>query len=264
MTAIVKVCSLVSLMQSSPAYERPQSFKPLPTPAWFSAAYVRDVYTRINKLKAAVTSIYGTILKIYSTKKVCEKFQGLAASTASWATNIGNERGEIVQSVLTSSESAISLKKMAEGLMARYERAEQPPPTVLYTDRDCCSATGSSKYKELFGKWPKLEVRLDIWHFMRRLAVAVTSEAHPFDGVFMARLSAAIFEWDESDYSLLCSAKRGELLRSGVRDPSDSAVRDAITKDELAKHCRRRTRGVAKPKKTSRPCYWRSPQPLTH
>lgn len=41
----------------------------------------------------------------------------------------------------------------------------------------------------------------------------------------MARLSAAIFEWDESDYSLLCKAKRGELIQSGVKDPSDSAVR---------------------------------------
>lgn len=130
-------------------------------------------------LKAAATSVYGTILKIDSTKKICKKLQGLAANKASWATNVGNKRGEIVQSVLTSSESAVSLKKLADGLMSRYEKAGQTAPAVLYTDRDCCSSDGSSKYKELFGKWPNLEVCLDIWHFMRRLAVAVTSESHP-------------------------------------------------------------------------------------
>ena len=185
-------------MQRLPVYERPPAFKRLPTATWFLAAYVRDVYARIKELKAAATSIYGTILKIDSTKKVTKKLQGLAASTASWATNIGNERGEIVLSILTSSEAAVSLKKMTDGLMLRFEKARQPPPAVLYTDRDC------SKYKDLFAKWPNLEVHLDIWHFMRRLAVAVTSESHPLYGVFMARLSAAIFEWDESDYSLSC------------------------------------------------------------
>ena len=199
---------VLSMMQPLPVYERPPSFKRLPTAAWFRLTYVRDVYSRIDVLKAAATSVYGTILKIDSTKKICKKLQGLAANKASWATNVGNERGEIVQSVLTSSESAVSLKKLADGLMSRYEKAGQTAPAVLYTDRDCCSSDGSSKYKELFGKWPNLEVCLDIWHFMRRLAVAVTSESHPLYGVFMARLSAAIFEWDEGDYNLLCSAKR--------------------------------------------------------
>lgn len=195
---------VLALLQRLPVYERPPAFKRLPTAAWFLAAYVRDVYVRVNELKAAATSIYGMILKIDSTEKVTKKLQGLAASTASWATNIGNERGEIVLSILTSSEAAVSLKKMADGLMLRFEKAGQPPPAVLYTDRECCSADGCSKYKDLFAKWPSLEVHLDIWHFMRRLAVAVTSESHPLYGVFMARLSAAIFEWDESDYSLLC------------------------------------------------------------
>ena len=145
---------------SLPVYERPPAFKRLPTAAWFLAAYVRDVYSRINQL------FYGTILKIDSTKKVTKNLQGLAASTASWATNVGNERGEIVHSMLTSSESAVSLKKMANGLLLRYESARQPPPKILYAERDCCSSDRSSKYKDLFGKWPNLEVRLDIWHFM--------------------------------------------------------------------------------------------------
>ena len=45
-------------------------------------------------------------------------------------------------------------------------------------------------------------------------------------------------------YSWLCEAKRKYLLEAGVRDPSQSAVLKAITREELARHCRRRTRGA--------------------
>lgn len=80
---------------------------------------------------------------------------------------------------------------------------------------------------------------------MRRLARGCTSESHPLYGTFMARLSTCIFEWDASDYDLLMSAKRGELIKAGISAPSPTATRKAITKGELAKHCRRRTRGEA-------------------
>ena len=59
----------------------------------FMSAYVRDVWSRLSALQASDTSVYGSILKIDSTKKVVRKLQGSAANTASWATNVGNERG---------------------------------------------------------------------------------------------------------------------------------------------------------------------------
>ena len=90
-----------------------------------------------NILQAvAVTSTYGRILKIDSTKKVCRKLQGKAANTASWATSVGNERGEVLITVLTSSEGGPALKPLADGLVGRYRAAEQPSPVLLY--RDCC------------------------------------------------------------------------------------------------------------------------------
>jgi len=46
-------------------------------------------------------------------------------------------------SVLTQSEGAPGLQRMAEGLMTRYEHAGQPPPQLTYTDRDCCSQHSS-------------------------------------------------------------------------------------------------------------------------
>ena len=235
---------LSSLNLAIPDYQQPAPPLSFPKPQWFLAAYVRDVWSRMNKLLAAATSIYSSILKIDSTKKICKKLRGADAGTAAWTTNVGNERGEILQSVLTASESFESLKMLADGLVQRYSEAQQPPPTVLYTDRDCCS----SRFSELFGAWPNLSVRLDVWHFMRRMAMGCTTESHPLYATFMANLSNAIFVWDEADYERLLLAKKGELQSAGVPTPSDSAVRKAITREELARHCKRKTRGVEETK----------------
>ena len=51
----------------SPAPDPPS----IPQPQWFSAVYVRDVMSRIDDVKARITSTYGSILKMDSTKKVC-------------------------------------------------------------------------------------------------------------------------------------------------------------------------------------------------
>ncbi len=142
--------------------------------------------------------------------------------------------------------------------------ANMSTPNVLYTDRDCCTKNGLSKYQVcicsfpiymylynyicfqvLFSRWNGLKVRLDIWHFMRRLAVGCTSESHPLYGTFMTKLSAAIFEWDEEDYQRLVGAKLGEMKSAGLRHPSESAAKKAIKVSELARHCKRRTRGTA-------------------
>ena len=81
---------------------------------------------------------------------------------ASWPTNVGNERGKIVVSVITSSESMAALKPMADGLVKRFKDAGQQPPQVLYTDRECCGVDNGSKYNHLFEAWPNRIVCLDI------------------------------------------------------------------------------------------------------
>ena len=226
-----------------PEYQKPLPFPPFPTSKWFLAAYVRDVWSRMDDLLAAATSTHGSILKIDSTKKICNKLQGADANTASWATNVGNERGEVLMCVLTTSEGVSAMQPMADGLMSRYECHKEPPPSLIYTDRDCCNTQGPSKYQVLFHKWD-LCVRLDIWHYMRRIAVGCTTESHPLYATFMSRLSSAIFEWDMEDVERLMSAKKGEMAAAGIPNPSSSAVRKAITKDEMARHCKRRTRGI--------------------
>lgn len=84
-------------------------------------------------------------LFIFSFVQVCRKLQGADACTANWTTNVGNERGEIVQSVLTVSEGLESLQPMADGLIGRYRRGGVPQPKLIYTDRDCCCKHGPSK-----------------------------------------------------------------------------------------------------------------------
>jgi hypothetical protein len=73
------------------------------------------------------------------------------------------------------------------------------PPSLLYVDRDCCA---NSRTYEMFQAWPELIVRLDIWHFMRRIADSVTTDSHPLYGTFMSRLSGCIFMWSDEDMNV--------------------------------------------------------------
>lgn len=118
------------------------------------------------------------------------------------------------------------------------------PPELLYVDTGCCIDKGQSMLQTRFGEWPNLKIRLDIWHFMRRLATGCTTDAHPLYPIFMARLSECIFEWDPHDIALLRRAKREQLEEEGVLFISGHMLNRRITKKELSLYCRRRTRGV--------------------
>lgn len=168
----------------------------------------------------------------------------MAAGTASWATNVRNEIGQVLQCIIKTSESAAALQNMADGLTKRYKDAAADPPRVLYTDRDCCSGTEGrpSKYQILFSEWNGMLVRLDIFHFLRRFAVDVTSESHHLYATFMSRLSNCIFEWDSAAVELLHRAKCAEMVAAGIPRPSEAAVRKAVSKQEMSRHCRRCTR----------------------
>ncbi|XP_036943164.1 uncharacterized protein LOC119012987 [Acanthopagrus latus] len=224
-------------------FAEPPCLPALPKPKWLLAVYARDVLSRLHEVKAKITSIFGSVLKMDSTKKVTKKLAGAAAGTAAWCTNVGNEYGQVLVSVLTAGEGQ-ALDTMAAGLVKRYREAGEAPPKVIYVDRDCCSQHGPCRVKAMFAGWDELQVRLDIWHFMRRFAAGVTTEAHPLYGIFMARLSTCIFEWDPEDVAALRRAKEGELAARSVGNISEEAVTTRITRRELALHCRRRTRGV--------------------
>ena len=158
---------------------------------------------------------------------IVKKLAGASARTAAWATNVGNEFGQVLMSVLTASEGG-GLKDMAAGIMGRYCSAGVVAPTILYTDRDCCGERG---VRQLFDQWSELKVGLDAWHWMRRIAAAVTTESHPLYAPFMAQLSQCVFEWSETDMALLVKAKNNDLRAAGVGGLPEADVVRRLSKN---------------------------------
>ena len=56
-------------------------------------------------------------------------------------TNVGNEYGQVLNSVLTTGEGA-GLDDLCQGIVQRYRDAGEPQPDAIYVDRDCCSDRG--------------------------------------------------------------------------------------------------------------------------
>jgi hypothetical protein len=76
---------------------------------------------------------------------------------------------------------------------------------------------GATPVNELFHNWDTMLVRLDIYHYIRRIASGVTTDAHQLYGVFMGRLSECIFVWDAEDMLNLRRAKLSQLEGQGVK-----------------------------------------------
>ncbi|KAI7802108.1 hypothetical protein IRJ41_000409, partial [Triplophysa rosa] len=232
-----------ALVQSAtaPAFSAPAPFRPLPLAQWFETVHSNNILSHLDEMKGVITSTYGRILKMDSTKKITKKLAGGIGDTAAWMTNIGNELGQVLNSVLTTGEGA-GLEELCQGVVRRYQNAGEPEPEVIYVDRDCCSQSGAPAVLNLFRPW-KFIVRLDIFHFMRRFNCGLTTEHHPLYGAFCSKLSSCIFEWDQEDLEEFKAAKRGEWKSShGGQAPTEVQLIASISPGELAKHCRRRTR----------------------
>ncbi|XP_057189356.1 uncharacterized protein LOC130554003 [Triplophysa rosa] len=240
LTDCQSLCGAVTSGLVSPvSFQDPPAMLDVPKHRWLMQVYALDVLQRLDEIKASITSQFGRVLKLYSTKIVSCKLAGHSAGTSTWVTNVGNEYGQVIMSVLTASEG-FGLAPMAAGIIKRYRDAGVPPPELLYVDRDCC---GSTYLKKMFEEWTNMEVRLDIWHFMRRIAVGCTTDSHQLYATFMARLSRCIFMWDQEDLHRFIVAKRAEL-ESQLMQPSHDDVLRRRSKNELALHCKRKTCGT--------------------
>ena len=47
----------------------------LPIYKWLQTSYARDILARLDKVKVKITSVYGTIIKLDSAKKVLSRFR---------------------------------------------------------------------------------------------------------------------------------------------------------------------------------------------
>ncbi|KAL0188362.1 hypothetical protein M9458_015461, partial [Cirrhinus mrigala] len=141
---------------------------------------------------------------------ICKKLSGDGKGTAEWCTNVANELGQILVSVLTCEESLNKMRPMAEGLMERYRRAGEAPPELMYVDRGCCRVHGVSSVEQLFSEWTDrgMLVRLDIFHWIHRFDAALRTNHHPKYALFKSALSAAVFAYNKDDVALLAQAMR--------------------------------------------------------
>lgn len=57
-------------------FEEPPPFRNPPTAKWFLTAHVKFLFEQLDVMKASLTSVYGSVLKIDSTKKIVKKIQG--------------------------------------------------------------------------------------------------------------------------------------------------------------------------------------------
>ena len=104
---------------------------------WFLVCYVWDVYRLIDLLKASAMTVFSTVRKIDSIKKRMRKLTGMEKGWAKWMTNVRNERGKILVTFLTDSESTRSLQPMANGLVKSFERRQRENSLLLHLDRAC-------------------------------------------------------------------------------------------------------------------------------
>ncbi|KAK5934712.1 hypothetical protein CgunFtcFv8_015082 [Champsocephalus gunnari] len=220
-------------------FEPVPAMPPVPKHQGLMQVYALDVLQRLDEIKTTITSRYGRILKMDSTTNGARKLAGKSYSTATWATNVVNEHGQVIMSVLTAS-SRSGLGPMVEGLINRYRMAGVAPPEVLYVDQDCC---GNTPFRRMFEEWNHMTVLLDIWHFMRRFAAGCSTHSHQLFATFMTRLRGCILMCHPEDLKALCDAKRAEL-EAGGRNPSEADVLRSVSRSELALHCRRITRGI--------------------
>ncbi|KAJ8346395.1 hypothetical protein SKAU_G00277960 [Synaphobranchus kaupii] len=142
------------------AFPPPPPMPPVPTPVWLLNVYCYDVLSRLDEVRARVTSTFGSILKMDSTKKVTKKLAGFAADTAAWATNVGNEFGQVLISVLTSAKGK-GLLPMAAGLMQRYRVAGvAPPSSCVTTESHQLYGTFMRQLSSSIFEWDEEDVRL--------------------------------------------------------------------------------------------------------
>ena len=70
--------------------------------------------------------------------QILKKIQGDGKGTMHYVTSVLNEWGQFLTTVVVASESEECYKRLAQGLTARFKRANAAAPKVLYADNNCC------------------------------------------------------------------------------------------------------------------------------
>ncbi|XP_061781075.1 uncharacterized protein [Nerophis lumbriciformis] len=95
---------MATFVPSAAVHLPPPPFRPLPLAQWFETIHSNDILSLLDEMMGVITSTYG--IKMDLTKKITKKLAGGIGDSAAWMTNIGNEFGQVLNSVLTTGEGA--------------------------------------------------------------------------------------------------------------------------------------------------------------
>ena len=70
--------------------------------------------------------------------QVLKKITGDGQGTMQYVTSVLNEWGQFLTTVVVASETEGSYRRMARGLISRFNRAGAPAPKIMYADNNCC------------------------------------------------------------------------------------------------------------------------------
>ncbi|KAI8493139.1 hypothetical protein Bbelb_291430 [Branchiostoma belcheri] len=166
--------------------------------------------------------------------EVTKKLAGAAAGTAAWVTNVGNEHGQILMSVLTAAEGQ-GLKPMGEGLVRRYRAAG-------VKHQDSCMWTSDCSCVRITPQPPRPLMVDDAALVCDHEGVLLP---HPAVGPIQRPPDATLQLYDINVrtltqwYNKRQKVQERQLLLQGVSQPSASTVSDVPAPEPLPRSQRR-------------------------
>eukprot|EP00057_Strongylocentrotus_purpuratus_P007491 XP_011661965.1 PREDICTED: uncharacterized protein LOC105437258 [Strongylocentrotus purpuratus] len=217
-------------------YEPPLPYTPVSLAQWFQTVHTNHILDHLEEHRGVITSTYGRILKIDSTKKV----NHFISSHRRWTSATNNiNHSTVTSSMALETKSRQTHHNLLESVSVarRYVPPELKRPwtpkkvkmttwtarrrtagsmkagDIHYVD-DTIFAMHGAEIQGVFSISVLHEhctchlsgvflhcfvhghaaVRLDIFHFMRRLVAGLTTEHHPLSGTFLSKLSSCVFE----------------------------------------------------------------------
>ncbi|XP_035987323.1 uncharacterized protein LOC118560440 [Fundulus heteroclitus] len=106
-----------SCLVEPPVFSAPPPLPALPKPKWLLAVYARDVLSRLPEVKARITSVFGSVLKMDSTKKL-----KLVRRSRCWilTASIGSTRPQSALMLRLQGKPSVMQRRLMEGRLMNY------------------------------------------------------------------------------------------------------------------------------------------------
>ena len=183
--------------------------------------YALEFEKREKYLNGAIVTNFGSVLSLDRTF-LSQAFCGVGYGQHA---TLMNSHKMILSFVMVNDDSTEQLEDLVEAIALRYAEAQEPPPHTIYQDKECCSGfretvapvhviddlcrtnRRETKMLRLFRRLnPSIVLKLDIFHWMRRLLKGITNEKHAFVPGFFREIRMAMFVLFKEDFDRLLQA----------------------------------------------------------